>query len=124
MEELKDSMPLAAMTIGDARQFIGALISEKLKTINTSAPITTPSDIMNADNALAYLHELGYFISKNSLYNLTHLGKVPCQRIGKRLSFSRQALATWVADNAIQKKAAADAATASLALAQSARRKK
>lgn len=121
-----DAMPLAGLTLGQARDFFNGLISEKFQSFTTQShtPPSTASDIMRADDALAYLHELGYFISKNALYNFTSAGRIPCRRIGKCLNFSRKELATWVAGNAIQKKAVADAASESLAIAQSARRKR
>jgi excisionase family DNA binding protein len=40
-------------------------------------------------------------LSKSSIYHLTHEGKIPCSKRGKRLYFKRSELETWLMEKPI-----------------------
>ena len=49
------------------------------------------------DFALEVLNANGQVITKSTLYNKTHLGQIPCTKVGKRkLWFCRKELETWL----------------------------
>lgn len=118
---LNDAMPLAGLTIGEARQFFDGLISSRLTQVvklNTTPPT---SEVLDLDGAVAYLYDLGYFITKNALYNFTTTGRIPCRRMGRRLVFNRTELTLWVESKVKQSPRQSDAA---LLVAKSATRKR
>jgi len=115
---INDAMPFAALTIGQARQMINGLILERLKPL--SKPEAPKHDIMGINDALIFLSENGYFISKNAIYNLTGTGRIPCRKFGKRLNFSRKELAAWVESNTTRRNSDSTALT----IAESANKKR
>jgi excisionase family DNA binding protein len=55
---------------------------------------------MNIDDAVKYLNENGFSISKSSIYKHTMNGTIPFRRFGKRkLVFSANELDKWVKNN-------------------------
>ncbi len=108
------------MTIAEARQFFNDLICERLAQIPPVSNTQPPSDILNVDDALSFLASQGCYLTRGSLYNATAGGKIPCRRIGKKLSFSRVELTVWVESKVRQSARQFDAA---LTIAASARRK-
>lgn len=56
---------------------------------------TTPDpqkDILCADDVAAW-----FGVDRKTVYNAAARNALPCQRLGKRLLFSRAALASWLA---------------------------
>ena len=115
---INDTLPFAALTIGQARQMIDGLISERLKPL-PELEVPKP-DIMGINDALDFLSENGCFISKGAVYNLTASGRIPCRKLGKRLNFSRKELSAWIESNTTYRNSDGEA----LILAESARKKK
>lgn len=57
------------------------------------APEPVPvSDIMTADEVADFLR-----LDRKTIYDYAGRGEIPCQRLGKRLLFSRAALVSWLA---------------------------
>ncbi|MBA3463694.1 MAG: helix-turn-helix domain-containing protein [Deltaproteobacteria bacterium] len=54
-------------------------------------------EILCADQVAAWLG-----VDRKSVYNAVSRGGLPCQRLGKRLLFSRSALAAWMLSTASQ----------------------
>lgn len=118
--QLDDSMPLAAMTIGQAKEMIGNLISAELGRISVPKAPKQP-DIMNINDALLFLKENGKPMTRKSLYSKTFHKTIPFMRIGRTLAFSRKQLIDYIESNTvIPNSSKADAA---LTLAASARKK-
>lgn len=53
---------------------------------------TSTSEIMCADDVATWLG-----VDRKTVYNAAARGKIPCQRLGKRVLFSRHALVSWLA---------------------------
>ncbi len=79
-----------------------------------------PPDSCSFGQALAFLSENGYVISKSALYKLTALKKVPFKRFGRKIIFSRNELLEWVKSLTTPN---SNASNVLLKLAESARRK-
>ena len=93
---ISDTLPLAALTIGQARQFIRGLVSQELEALKPQEPPRTTFDRMNAKGAVQFLSEQGYPITVGSLYNFVARGDIPYLKVGKRLIFSREQLIAWM----------------------------
>ena len=50
------------------------------------------SDIMTADEVAEFLR-----LDRKTVYDYAGRGEIPCQRLGKRILFSRAALVSWLA---------------------------
>lgn len=59
--------------------------------MNTDAANHPFADIMCADDVAAWLK-----VDRKTVYNAAARGKIPHQRLGKRLLFSRAALVSWL----------------------------
>ena|SRR5690554_2323013 len=60
---------------------------------------TQRKEIMNTDEAVEYLNELGYPIPKSTLYQHTMKGTIPVRRFGKRkLMFVASELEEWASN--------------------------
>lgn len=60
---------------------------------------TQRKEIMNTDEAVEYLNELGYPIPKSTLYQHTMKGTIPVRRFGKRkLMFVARELEEWASN--------------------------
>lgn len=65
-------------------------------TVTTTLPGTTPPcEILCADDVAVW-----FKVDRKSIYNAAARGKIPHQRLGKRLLFSRAALMAWLAREA------------------------
>lgn len=53
---------------------------------------TPVSDIMTADEVADFLR-----LDRKTIYDYAGRGEIPCQRLGKRILFSRAALVSWLA---------------------------
>lgn len=79
-----------------------------------------PPDTCSLIQAIAFLKENGYELSKSKLYKLTSSGQVPFRNFGRRLIFSRKELLEWVEKQTVER---SDPSKTLLALAKSARNK-
>ena len=55
-------------------------------------------DRIGIDEALQFLNENGYRITKASLYKETYAKTIPFEKLGKHLVFSRKCLNQWIED--------------------------
>ena len=116
---INDSLPLAALTVGQAKEIICGLVSQELKKAVT--PKEKPVlDIMNIDDALRFLKEQGLPMTKATLYNKTFKGTIPFKRVGKRVVFSRIELSRYLESRTTRPETKADAA---LRLSENARKR-
>lgn len=61
-------------------------------------------EVLNATEALDYLHELGYKIRLSSLYKLcSKSGAIPHSKLANKLVFRRSELKKWVENQATKK---------------------
>jgi excisionase family DNA binding protein len=79
-----------------------------------------PPDSCSFNQALTFLSENGYVISKSALYKLTALKKIPFKRFGRKIIFSRKELLQWVESLTMPNSGTSNVL---LNLAESARRK-
>lgn len=71
------------------------------KASSSSREMPARKSIMNVNEAVKYLNDSGYKISKSTIYKHTMDGTIPFQRFGKRrLVFRTQELDEWL-DNQI-----------------------
>ena len=77
-------------------------------------------DTCSLVQAIAFLQDNGYQLSKSKLYKLTSLGQIPFRYFGRRLIFSRKELLEWVEGQTLSK---GDSSETLLTLAKSARDK-
>lgn len=103
---------------------------EKLRAIiqeEVARAFPTPSnpkneiDSITLESAISFLTENGYPISKAKMYKLTSANRIPYQKFGQKLVFSRRSLLAWAEANTKPKH---DSLAISLALARSAKRKR
>lgn len=73
-------------------------LEEMMKKASMSAEIREPrKSAMSIDEAVQYLNDSGFKISKSSIYKNTMDGTIPFQRFGKRrLVFKADDLDQWV----------------------------
>lgn len=95
MTNLNDSLPFAALTVGQAKEMIRGLISQELQKAVTPKEKPVP-DIMNIDDTLRFLKEQGLPMTKATLYNKTFKGTIPFKRVGKRVVFSQKELSLYL----------------------------
>ena len=55
-------------------------------------PAKTGTDILTADEVAEFLR-----LDRKTVYDYAGRGEIPCQRLGKRILFSRAALVSWLA---------------------------
>ena len=55
-------------------------------------PAQNSSDVLTADEVAEFLH-----LDRKTVYDYAGRGEIPCQRLGKRILFSRAALVSWLA---------------------------
>jgi len=79
-----------------------------------------PPDTCSLMQAIAFLKENGYELSKSKLYKLTSSGQIPFRHFGRRLIFSREELLEWVKRETVSR---SDSSEVLLTLAKSARNK-
>lgn len=80
------------------RQDLDQMIEEAAeKRAKSSTP--PRKEVMNTDEAVEYLNELGYPIPKSTLYQHTMKGTIPVRRFGKRkLMFVASELEEWASN--------------------------
>ena len=62
-------------------------------TLQPALPGLAPvGDIMTADEVAEFLR-----LDRKTVYDYAGRGEIPCQRLGKRILFSRAALVSWLA---------------------------
>ena len=54
-------------------------------------PAKTGSDVLTADEVAEFLG-----LDRKTVYDYAGRGEIPCQRLGKRILFSRAALVSWL----------------------------
>ena len=84
-----DTLPSAIEQLSLKLERIEALLSSP-----TPEPIV--KDTMLIDEAIDFLSENGRPTSKSTIYKESSLGWIPCERVGKRLVFSRTELKGWI----------------------------
>jgi excisionase family DNA binding protein len=60
-------------------------------TLATEARVSTPNDVLTADEAAALLR-----VGRNQLYEAVSRGEIPHRRIGRSIRFSRAVLIRWL----------------------------
>jgi excisionase family DNA binding protein len=63
--------------------------------LDGARPVRAVSDCLNADELAAYLR-----VNRKTVYAYAGSGVLPCGRLGRRLVFSRAAIAAWLARQA------------------------
>ena len=87
-----DSLPDAiSVLLTKADVIIGLLSTNVCKTIETS-------NFMDIEEALLYLEQKGYKMSKSTLFKLTPGKKIPCMKLGNKLRFNSNELDKWLSD--------------------------
>ena len=118
-----DSLPLAALTVGQAKEMIGGFIFREIRR-NFGADVGLEEkpepDLMNVSEAVCFLSELGMPTTKKTLYQFTHTKNIPYRKIGRRIIFSRKELLQWIESRTYRPHSQSDEA---LRLAESARKK-
>ncbi len=74
-----------------------------IQLMNGSTILREQFDKITFDEAILYLREQGIPMKRSQLYKLTAEKKLPCERFGKRLVFSRQALNQWIESKLVKK---------------------
>ena len=116
---MNDAMPLAALTIGQAKEVISVLVAQELQKVLT--PKEKPvRDEMNLNDALQFLQEQGLSTTKSALYNRVSKGSIPYWKIGSLTFFSRKELLQWIESRTYRPHSQSDEA---LRLAESTRKK-
>jgi excisionase family DNA binding protein len=68
-----------------------ALLEKRTGTSSTTKRAARTGDIMTADEVAELLR-----LDRKTVYDYAGRGEIPCQRLGKRILFSRDALALWL----------------------------
>lgn len=72
------------------------LISEAItEHFNGNVPNDVPHDNLSIGEAISFLRENGFILSKPTVYRLTSRNQMPYKKFGNRLQFSRQKLLDW-----------------------------
>lgn len=99
-----------------------SIVQEEVsKLFSAKQEVKAEIDSITLTNALAFLAEHGYPISKAKLYKLTASENIPCRKFGQKLVFSRKDLLLWAEK---QTKPKSNQQEIVLSLARSARRKR
>ena len=119
---IDDTLPFAALTVGQARPFLESIFSDSLaKLAAKEPPPESPKpERLFIDEAVVCLREHGYATTKGNLFNLVNTRSIPFLKIGRRVVFTRTELAAWVD----QKTTNETISNVALTIAESARRKR
>jgi excisionase family DNA binding protein len=99
-------------------------ISEKTNAEVAAAAEPAPKLKMNIDEALNYINEQGYPISKSTMYKHTMAGTIPFRRFGERkIVFDRDELDQWVSERLTGNDSAEKATKITNTVAKAARKK-
>jgi hypothetical protein len=80
----------------------------------------SPPDTGSLAQAIAFLQENGYLMSKSKLYKLTSAEQIPFRHFERRLVFSRKELLEWIKSQTVSR---SNSSETLLTLAKSARNK-
>lgn len=93
-----------------------ALLKRVVENVDVEIPEPVKKTSMNIDEAVNYINESGYPISKSTIYKHTMGGTIPFQKFGvRRIVFRPEDLDRWINDrlseknNDVVKKVAASA---------------
>ena len=95
MIEFNDSIPFAALTVGQVREFMSSYINE-LKMVIAKDQGNITKEALTTDEAINLLNELGYPITKSTLYQMVYVKGIPYHKKGKRLIFYRKEIVSWM----------------------------
>ena len=84
-----DTLPAAVMELVEKVDYIINLLGAKIEK-REEIPI-----YLNTENALAYLKNIGFSMSKSKLYKLTALKSIPVHKNGNNLLFLQKELEQW-----------------------------
>jgi len=69
----------------------GIALLERRRGQPTLPPANDGTDVMTADEVATLLR-----LDRKTVYDYAGRGEIPCQRLGKRILFSRAALVSWL----------------------------
>ena len=84
-----DTLPAAVMELVEKVDYIINLLGAKIEK-REEIP-----KYLNTENALAYLKNIGFSMSKSKLYKLTALKSIPVHKNGNNLLFLQEELEQW-----------------------------
>lgn len=84
------AMLLAYGVCGGLLQAITMAVHDDARTEPSEAR-QDPAEVLTADEVAAMLR-----LDRKTVYDYAGRGEIPCRRIGKRMLFSREALALWL----------------------------
>lgn len=84
-----DTLPAAVMELVEKVDYIINLLGAKIEK-REEIP-----KYLNTENALAYLKNIGFPMSKSKLYKLTALKSIPVHKNGNNLLFLQKELEQW-----------------------------
>ena len=84
-----DTLPAAVMELVEKVDYIINLLGAKIEK-REEIP-----KYLNTENALAYLKNIGFSMSKSKLYKLTALKSIPVHKNGNNLLFLQKELEQW-----------------------------
>ncbi|MBW9279229.1 helix-turn-helix domain-containing protein [Bacteroides fragilis] len=84
-----DTLPAAVMELVEKVDYIINLLGAKVEK-REEIP-----KYLNTENALAYLKNIGFSMSKSKLYKLTALKSIPVHKNGNNLLFLQKELEQW-----------------------------
>lgn len=91
-------MTVSFDTLPQAIEEIFARLDRIEAALSSPAQKEPEKDVMLMDEAIEFLKGNGRPASKNTIYKESSLGWIPCERVGKRLVFSRERLSSWIAE--------------------------
>ena len=84
-----DTLPAAVMELVEKVDYIINLLGAKIEKRDEIPKY------LNTENALAYLKNIGFSMSKSKLYKLTALKSIPVHKNGNNLLFLQKELEQW-----------------------------
>lgn len=90
-------------------------IRSEVRKLRQPEPPAKQPENLTIDQAIELLQDNGLPITRAQIYKLSHLGKIPASRIGKRLVFSRKSLLNWIESRKVEKVSPATIAAEKLA---------
>ena len=117
---LDNSLPFAALSVGQAKALFCNLMQEEFRKIQTPPKEQAHNDAMNLGELVSFLSEHGIPLKRSTIYVFTTRKQIPFTKCGKRIMFSRRDILQWIEDRTTRPETKADAA---LRLAKSINRK-
>lgn len=112
---------MTAIVITEEAKLRKIIQEEVAKVIPEAASPLEEIDTITLENAITFLEEQGYPVSKAKMYKLTSANQIPYKKFGQKLVFSRKDLLQWAEDSTRIKN---DKTTVIETLAKSAKRKR